>query len=91
MSGGSTAWASSVVNALSTRVDIEVRAPPQGFHWTQTYIDQHPTAPLEAGQPMTEGESTRYVCDFLGRPEDFRDHHLRLRDAAFPLPADGAS
>ena len=46
----------SVVNALSTRVDIEVRR--QGFHWTQTYIDQKPTARLAKGEPMGEDEST---------------------------------
>ena len=44
------------MNALSTRVDIEVRR--QGFHWTQTYIDQKPTARLAKGEPMGEDEST---------------------------------
>ena len=38
VSGGLHGVGISVVNALSTRVDIEVRR--QGFHWTQTYIDQ---------------------------------------------------
>ena len=56
VSGGLHGVGISVVNALSTRVDIEVRR--QGFHWTQTYIDQHPTAPLAKGEPMAEGEST---------------------------------
>ena len=35
---------------------IEVRR--QGFHWTQTYIDQKPTARLAKGEPMGEDEST---------------------------------
>ena len=52
VSGGLHGVGISVVNALSTRVDIEVRR--QGFHWTQTYIDQHPTAPLKQDEPMTE-------------------------------------
>ena len=56
VSGGLHGVGISVVNALSTRVEIEVRR--QGFHWTQTYVDQHPTAPLAKGEPMAEGEST---------------------------------
>ncbi len=56
VSGGLHGVGISVVNALSTRVEIEVRR--QGCHWTQTYVDQHPTAPLAKGEPMTEGEST---------------------------------
>ena len=52
VSGGLHGVGISVVNALSTRVDIEVRR--QGFHWTQTYIDQHPTEPLKQDEPMTE-------------------------------------
>ena len=56
VSGGLHGVGISVVNALSTRVDIEVRR--QGFHWTQTYIDQKPTARLAKGEPMDEDEST---------------------------------
>lgn len=56
VSGGLHGVGISVVNALSTRVDIEVRR--QGFHWTQTYVDQKPTARLAKGEPMAEGEST---------------------------------
>ena len=56
VSGGLHGVGISVVNALSTRVDIEVRR--QGFHWNQTYIDQKPTARLAKGEPMDEDEST---------------------------------
>ena len=56
VSGGLHGVGISVVNALSTRVDIEVRR--QDFHWTQTYMNQHPTAPLAQGAPMAEDEST---------------------------------
>ena len=56
VSGGLHGVGISVVNALSTRVDIEVRR--QGFHWTQTYIDQKPTARLAKGEPMGKDEST---------------------------------
>ena len=56
VSGGLHGVGISVVNALSTRVDIEVRR--QGFHWTQTYVNQHPTARLAKGASMAEDEST---------------------------------
>ena len=56
VSGGLHGDGISEVNALSTRVDIEVRR--QGFHWTQTYVNQHPTARLAKGAPMAEDEST---------------------------------
>ena len=56
VSGGLHGVGISVVNALSTRVDIEVRR--QGYHWTQTYVDQRPTAPLKQGEPMGAEEST---------------------------------
>ena len=63
VSGGLHGVGISVVNALSTRVDIEVRR--QGFHWTQTYIDQKPTARLAKGEPMGEDESTGTSVTFL--------------------------
>lgn len=56
VSGGLHGVGISVVNALSTRVDIEVRR--QGYHWTQTYIDQKPTSRLQQGEPMGPEEST---------------------------------
>ena len=52
VSGGLHGVGISVVNALSTRVDVEVRR--QGYYWTQTYIDQHPTGPLERGRAMRD-------------------------------------
>ena len=56
VSGGLHGVGISVVNALSTRVDIEVRR--QVFHWSQAYIVQKPTARLAKGEPMGEDEST---------------------------------
>nr|WP_277599889.1 DNA topoisomerase (ATP-hydrolyzing) subunit B [Bifidobacterium dolichotidis] len=56
VSGGLHGVGISVVNALSTRVDVEVRR--QGYVWTQTYINQRPTAPLKRGRAMEPGEST---------------------------------
>ena len=87
VSGGLHGVGISVVNALSTRVDIEVRR--QGFHWTQTYIDQKPTARLAKGEPMGEDESTGTSVTFWADGRDLRNHHLRFRDPAQPLPADG--
>jgi hypothetical protein len=39
----------SVVNALSTRLDVEVRR--QGYHWRMSFQDGVPTGPLERGEP----------------------------------------
>lgn len=56
VSGGLHGVGISVVNALSTRVDIEVRR--QGYYWRQTYVDQKPVAALKKCEKMADGEST---------------------------------
>lgn len=88
VSGGLHGVGISVVNALSTRVDIEVRR--QGFHWTQTYKDQHPTAPLAQGQPMADNESTGTSVTFWADPAifetttyDFETLRSRFQQMAF--------
>ena len=88
VSGGLHGVGISVVNALSTRVDIEVRR--QGFHWTQTYEDQHPTAPLAQGQPMADDESTGTSVTFWADPAifetttyDFETLRSRFQQMAF--------
>ena len=88
VSGGLHGVGISVVNALSTRVDIEVRR--QGFHWTQTYIDQKPTAPLKQGEPMTADESTGTSVTFWADPVifetteyDFETLRSRFQQMAF--------
>ena len=88
VSGGLHGVGISVVNALSTRVDVEVRR--QGFHWTQTYKDQHPTAPLAKGEPMAEGESTGTSVTFWADPAifettsyDFETLRSRFQQMAF--------
>ena len=88
VSGGLHGVGISVVNALSTRVDIEVRR--QGFHWTQTYKDQHPTAPLTQGQPMADDESTGTSVTFWADPAifetttyDFETLRSRFQQMAF--------
>ena len=88
VSGGLHGVGISVVNALSTHVDIEVRR--QGFHWTQTYVDQHPVAPLKQGEPMAEDESTGTSVTFWADPKifettiyDFETLRSRFQQMAF--------
>ncbi len=57
VSGGLHGVGSSVVNALSTRLDVEVRR--QGHVWRQTYRDGGvPDAPLEKGEASDETGTT---------------------------------
>lgn len=88
VSGGLHGVGISVVNALSTRVDIEVRR--QGYYWTQTYINQRPTAPLERGRAMEDGESTGTSVTFWPDPKifettiyDFETLRARFQQMAF--------
>lgn len=88
VSGGLHGVGISVVNALSTRVDIEVRR--QGYYWTQTYIDQHPTDRLQQGRAMEEGESTGTSVTFWPDPAifettvyDFETLRSRFQQMAF--------
>ena len=52
---------------------------------SDTAVDPEPGRDVSV--TITKDMSAGKVAKLL--PEDFRDHHLRLRDAAFPLPADG--
>lgn len=88
VSGGLHGVGISVVNALSTRVDIEVRR--QGYYWTQTYINQHPTAPLKRGRAMDADESTGTSVTFWPDPKifemtvyDFETLRARFQQMAF--------
>ena len=88
VSGGLHGVGISVVNALSTRVDIEVRR--QGFHWKQTYLDQKPTDRLAQGEPMGADESTGTTVTFWADPAifettvyDFETLRRRFQQMAF--------
>ncbi|MFC5744931.1 DNA topoisomerase (ATP-hydrolyzing) subunit B [Actinomadura rugatobispora] len=56
VSGGLHGVGSAVVNALSTRLDAEVRT--DGHFWRQSYTWQGPVAPLEKGEPTDETGTT---------------------------------
>lgn len=88
VSGGLHGVGISVVNALSTRVDIEVHR--QGYYWTQTYVNQHPTAPLKQGRAMRDDETTGTSVTFWPDPKifettiyDFETLRSRFQQMAF--------
>lgn len=88
VSGGLHGVGISVVNALSTEIDVEVRR--QGYHWTQSFKDQRATAPLKQGAPMAEGESTGTSVTFWADPKifetteyDFETLRSRFQQMAF--------
>ncbi len=88
VSGGLHGVGISVVNALSTRVDIEVRR--QGYYWTQTYVNQHPTAPLKQGRATRDDETTGTSVTFWPDPKifettiyDFETLRSRFQQMAF--------
>lgn len=67
VSGGLHGVGSSVVNALSSRLEVEVRR--QGYVWRQSYRDGGvPVSPLERGE---ESEETGTIITFWPDPEIF--------------------
>ncbi|WP_431221510.1 ATP-binding protein [Leifsonia xyli] len=66
VSGGLHGVGSSVVNALSTRLDVEVHR--QGFAWRQSYRNGVPQAPLEQGEAS---DRTGTIITFWPSPDTF--------------------
>ncbi|WP_238556794.1 DNA topoisomerase (ATP-hydrolyzing) subunit B [Bifidobacterium psychraerophilum] len=88
VSGGLHGVGISVVNALSTRVDIEVRR--QDYHWTQSFVSQRAEAPLKQGAAMGEDEHTGTSVTFWADPAifettkyDFETLRSRFQQMAF--------
>ncbi|MCW2723928.1 MAG: gyrase, subunit [Frankiales bacterium] len=85
VSGGLHGVGAAVVNALSTRLEVEIRR--DGFTWTQTYLNTLPT-PLEKGAPTHETGTT---LAFWADPTIFTETtaysletlHRRLQEMAF--------
>ena len=85
VSGGLHGVGISVVNALSTQVDIEVRK--DGYLWSQSYRVGAPLAPLHKGEATTEtGTTTTFWPDnaiFETTEWSFETLSRRLQETAF--------
>jgi DNA gyrase subunit B len=85
VSGGLHGVGVSVVNALSSRLDVDIDR--DGFHWTQSYADQKPTAPLRKGEPTRKhGTTVTFWADeaiFETTTYSFETVSRRLQEMAF--------
>jgi DNA gyrase subunit B len=85
VSGGLHGVGVSVVNALSERVDVEVRR--DGYVWRQSYERGKPLAEVQRGEPTTEtGTTTTFLPDadiFESLDFDFTILEERMRETAF--------
>ncbi|HEY1590363.1 MAG TPA: DNA topoisomerase (ATP-hydrolyzing) subunit B [Solirubrobacteraceae bacterium] len=85
VSGGLHGVGVSVVNALSERLDVEVRR--DGFTWTQSYERGHPLGDLQKGAPTKHtGTTITFLPDAdIFESLEFDDTTLeeRIRDTAF--------
>src|ERR1700757_3027884 len=85
VSGGLHGVGISVVNALSTLVDIEIRR--DGYLWTQMYELGAPLGPVEQGEETTEtGTTTTFWPDgsiFETTEWSFETLSRRLQEMAF--------
>jgi len=85
VSGGLHGVGVSVVNALSTRLDVEVRR--DGHVWRQSYLHGVPMAPLERGEPAdSTGTTVTFWADgdiFETTRYDFSTLSRRFQEMAF--------
>jgi DNA gyrase subunit B len=85
VSGGLHGVGVSVVNALSVRLDVEIRR--DGFVWRQSYAVSEPTGPLERGESADEtGTTITFWPDgdiFESTVWSFETLSRRLQEMAF--------
>jgi DNA gyrase subunit B len=85
VSGGLHGVGVSVVNALSRRVEVEVRT--DGYVWRQAYLRGTPVAPLERGEAIAEtGTTVTFWADdeiFETTDYDFETLRSRFQQMAF--------
>ncbi len=85
VSGGLHGVGVSVVNALSERLDLEIRR--DGFRWTQSYARGKPLGDLQKGEPTNEtGTTITFLPDadvFETLELDFTTLEERIRETAF--------
>ena len=85
VSGGLHGVGVSVVNALSERLEAEVRR--DGYVWTQSYERGTPTGPIKRGEPTSEhGTRITFLPDadiFESLEFNFKTLEERLRETAF--------
>ena len=85
VSGGLHGVGASVVNALSTRLEMEIKR--DGFVWNRTYVDGgKPDGQLRKG-PATTATGTTTI--FWADPAIFEVDAVLLRDAVAPAAGDG--
>lgn len=84
VSGGLHGVGISVVNALSTKVEVDINV--DGYHWSQTYDHAKP-GPLVQGEPTSEtGTTVRFWADpeiFETTTYNFETVARRLQEMAF--------
>ncbi len=85
VSGGLHGVGVSVVNALSTRLEVEIRR--EGFTWFQPYANTRPAAPLAKGAPTkkTGTTVTFWADDTIFETTEYKYETLtrRLQEMAF--------
>ncbi|WP_433220357.1 DNA topoisomerase (ATP-hydrolyzing) subunit B [Microtetraspora malaysiensis] len=85
VSGGLHGVGVSVVNALSTRLDVEIRT--DGYYWTQRYEHSKPTGPLHKGEATdSTGTSITFWADneiFETTTWNFETLSRRFQETAF--------
>ena len=85
VSGGLHGVGVSVVNALSSRLDVEIKR--DGYRWTQSFTYGEPDAPLERHEKTKETGTTTtfYASDTIFETTDYSYETLktRFREMAF--------